>query len=68
MDQVRDKVAVITGGASGFGKEFARLGAALGMKQTACRISAFGWFCMTVAEPRCRRSSTCPGMPIDNVR
>ncbi|AQV98691.1 NAD(P)-dependent oxidoreductase [Cupriavidus necator] len=32
MDKFRDSVAVITGGASGFGKEFARLGASLGMK------------------------------------
>ncbi|WP_454739441.1 SDR family NAD(P)-dependent oxidoreductase [Cupriavidus necator] len=32
MESFRDKVAVITGGASGFGKAFARTGAALGMK------------------------------------
>lgn len=32
MKQFHDRVAVITGGASGFGKEFARTGAALGMK------------------------------------
>ncbi len=32
MDGFRDKVAVITGGASGFGLAFARTGAALGMK------------------------------------
>lgn len=32
MEQFRDKVAVITGGASGLGREFARRGAALGMK------------------------------------
>ncbi|WP_454763801.1 SDR family oxidoreductase [Cupriavidus campinensis] len=32
MKQFENKVAVITGGASGFGKEFARIGAALGMK------------------------------------
>jgi len=32
MKQFENKVAVITGGASGFGKEFARIGASLGMK------------------------------------
>jgi len=32
MKQFEGKVAVITGGASGFGKEFARIGAQLGMK------------------------------------
>ncbi|MGO4302114.1 MULTISPECIES: SDR family oxidoreductase [unclassified Cupriavidus] len=32
MKQFESKVAVITGGASGFGKEFARIGASLGMK------------------------------------
>ncbi|CAG2145319.1 hypothetical protein LMG31506_03181 [Cupriavidus yeoncheonensis] len=32
MKQFEGRVAVITGGASGFGKEFARTGAALGMK------------------------------------
>ncbi|MGB7478806.1 MAG: SDR family oxidoreductase [Burkholderiaceae bacterium] len=32
MQQFQDKVAVITGGASGFGHEFARIGARLGMK------------------------------------
>lgn len=32
MESFREKVAVITGGASGFGLEFARTGAALGMK------------------------------------
>ncbi|CAG9178008.1 SDR family oxidoreductase [Cupriavidus pinatubonensis] len=32
MNQFEGRVAVITGGASGFGKEFARIGAALGMK------------------------------------
>ncbi|SOY77955.1 conserved exported hypothetical protein [Cupriavidus taiwanensis] len=32
MDSFHNKVAVITGGASGFGKAFARTGAALGMK------------------------------------
>ncbi|KWR87937.1 SDR family oxidoreductase [Cupriavidus sp. IDO] len=32
MKQFENRVAVITGGASGFGKEFARSGAALGMK------------------------------------
>lgn len=32
MKQFEGKVAVITGGASGFGKEFARIGASLGMK------------------------------------
>jgi len=32
MRDFKDKVAVITGGASGFGREFARLGATLGMK------------------------------------
>lgn len=32
MKQFQERVAVITGGASGFGKEFARLGAALGMR------------------------------------
>ncbi|RZT42229.1 SDR family oxidoreductase [Cupriavidus agavae] len=32
MNQFEGKVAVITGGASGFGKEFARIGAQLGMK------------------------------------
>ena len=32
MKQFEGRVAVITGGASGFGKEFARIGAALGMK------------------------------------
>ncbi|CAG2140297.1 SDR family oxidoreductase [Cupriavidus numazuensis] len=32
MKQFEGRVAVITGGASGFGKEFARIGAGLGMK------------------------------------
>lgn len=32
MEEFRDRVAVITGGASGFGHEFARRGAQLGMK------------------------------------
>ncbi|PLP97563.1 SDR family oxidoreductase [Cupriavidus pauculus] len=32
MKQFEGKVAVITGGASGFGKEFARIGAQMGMK------------------------------------
>ena len=32
MKKFRDKVAVITGAASGFGREFANLGASLGMK------------------------------------
>ena len=32
MKDFSNKVAVITGGASGFGKEFARIGADLGMK------------------------------------
>ncbi|QYY32980.1 SDR family oxidoreductase [Cupriavidus pinatubonensis] len=32
MNQFEGRVAVITGGASGFGKEFARIGAGLGMK------------------------------------
>jgi NAD(P)-dependent dehydrogenase (short-subunit alcohol dehydrogenase family) len=32
MRDFKDKVAVITGGGSGFGREFARLGATLGMK------------------------------------
>jgi len=32
MQDFKDKVAVITGGASGFGREFALLGASLGMK------------------------------------
>ncbi|MGB6055148.1 MAG: SDR family oxidoreductase [Burkholderiaceae bacterium] len=32
MNEFQGKIAVITGGASGFGHEFARIGAALGMK------------------------------------
>jgi len=32
MKEFKDKVAVITGGASGFGHEFAKIGAGLGMK------------------------------------
>ena len=32
MKQFKDRVVVITGGASGFGREFARIGASLGMK------------------------------------
>ena len=32
MDNFKDKVAVITGGASGFGREFANIGAGLGMR------------------------------------
>jgi len=32
MKIFKDKVAVITGGASGFGHEFAKIGAKLGMK------------------------------------
>jgi len=32
MNQFENKVAVITGGGSGFGREFARIGTALGMK------------------------------------
>ena len=32
MNQFEGKVAVITGGASGFGREFARIGASLGMR------------------------------------
>ncbi len=32
MENFKDKVAVITGGASGFGREFAAIGARLGMK------------------------------------
>lgn len=32
MDDFKDKIAVITGAGSGFGREFARRGAALGMK------------------------------------
>ncbi len=32
MKEFQDKVAVITGGASGFGHEFAKIGARLGMK------------------------------------
>ena len=32
MNEFKDKVAVITGAGSGFGREFARIGAALGMK------------------------------------
>ena len=32
MQDFKDKVAVITGAGSGFGREFARIGASLGMK------------------------------------
>jgi NAD(P)-dependent dehydrogenase (short-subunit alcohol dehydrogenase family) len=49
MDQFRDQVAVITGGASGFGKEFARLGASLGMKLVLADIEQ-GALDATVAE------------------
>ncbi|QUN31626.1 SDR family oxidoreductase (plasmid) [Cupriavidus sp. KK10] len=49
MDKFRDQVAVITGGASGFGKEFARLGASLGMKLVLADIEQ-GALDATVAE------------------
>ncbi|MPW20131.1 SDR family NAD(P)-dependent oxidoreductase [Paraburkholderia sp. CNPSo 3157] len=40
MLQFKGKVAVITGGASGFGREFARLGASLGMKLVLADVQA----------------------------
>ena len=40
MDRFKGKVAVITGGASGFGREFARLGASLGMKLVLADVQA----------------------------
>jgi NAD(P)-dependent dehydrogenase (short-subunit alcohol dehydrogenase family) len=38
MDELSDKVAVITGAGSGFGREFARLGAGLGMRLVLCDV------------------------------
>jgi NAD(P)-dependent dehydrogenase (short-subunit alcohol dehydrogenase family) len=40
MNQFKDKVAVITGAGSGFGREFARIGAARGMKLVLADIQA----------------------------
>jgi NADP-dependent 3-hydroxy acid dehydrogenase YdfG len=40
MDSLRGRVAVITGAASGFGREFARLGAAEGMKLVLADVQA----------------------------
>jgi NAD(P)-dependent dehydrogenase (short-subunit alcohol dehydrogenase family) len=40
MDEFKGKVAVITGAGSGFGREFARVGASLGMKLVLADIQA----------------------------
>ena len=40
MQDFKDKVAVITGAGSGFGREFARIGASLGMKLVLADIQA----------------------------
>lgn len=40
MEDFKDKVAVITGAGSGFGREFARIGAALGMKLVLADVQA----------------------------
>lgn len=40
MNEFKDKVAVITGAGSGFGREFARIGAARGMKLVLADIQA----------------------------
>ena len=42
MDQFENKVAVITGGGSGFGREFALKGAALGMKLVLADVDVKG--------------------------
>lgn len=42
MDQFKDKVAVITGAASGFGREFALIGARHGMKLVLADVQADG--------------------------
>jgi NAD(P)-dependent dehydrogenase (short-subunit alcohol dehydrogenase family) len=42
MKEMRGKVAVITGAASGFGREFARIGAARGMRQVLADIDQAG--------------------------
>jgi NAD(P)-dependent dehydrogenase (short-subunit alcohol dehydrogenase family) len=40
MNEFKDKVAVVTGAGSGFGREFARLGAARGMKLVLADVQA----------------------------
>ncbi|KDP86032.1 SDR family oxidoreductase [Cupriavidus basilensis] len=61
MKQFQGKVAVITGGASGFGKEFARLGAGLGMKLVLADVQEDA-LDATVAEFKAQ------GVPVIGVR
>ncbi|NIF81515.1 hypothetical protein F3J20_29800 [Paraburkholderia sp. Cy-641] len=49
MNQFADKVAVVTGAGSGFGREFARLGTTLGMRLVRAT-------CSRTRSPRSKRS------------
>jgi NAD(P)-dependent dehydrogenase (short-subunit alcohol dehydrogenase family) len=63
MKTFQDRVAVITGAASGFGKAFADNGAALGMKLVLADIQADA-LAATVAELKARGAAVI-GMPTD---